>query len=153
MTRFTLLVLPFLASLVFAGCQQRATFQTASGCPEVQIAHTTKEKVADAIMQRMVNGGASLSRQTDSMLAFDKTIDDVWMSLALGSRYDVNPAARYTYSLMNTGDNVRVVGRVAGITNPGSAFEKQTDMTGSKYAQGMQQLLFKVQEDLSPAPK
>lgn len=78
---------------------------------------------------------------TKTLLVFEKPIDNVFAAALLGSRYDRTPAARVTYTIIETESSTRIVASLAAITNPGSAFERVTPMDDSKDSVRVQQFL------------
>lgn len=135
--RHTLIALAsFLALSACAGTLHRP--QTASGRPEVTIANTTPEKIKPVLVSEMANAGYRISKDTPYELAFDKPVQNLAMAALLGSEYDSQPNARITYTFAQIGKDTRVIGDVAVITNPGSAFERRTELNNGVDAYDLQ---------------
>ena len=125
MVRMTMVL---LVCFSLAACASPVTHQTASGRPEVTIATTTVDAVKGALISAMVNGGYSITRDSDYLLAFDRPVDNVLAAALLGSEYDSTPNARISYTIAELRSRIRVVADLALVTNPGSAFERHTNM-------------------------
>lgn len=121
-----LLVLLFLIPL--AGCATPVQHPTPSGKPEVIINKTNVKTVRNKVSEFMINYGYRPVRSDDMTAVFDKIINDGGMiNLMMGSQYDMNPAARVTYTFLEQGKAVRVIADIAVITNPGSGYERRND--------------------------
>jgi hypothetical protein len=96
----------------------------------------------------MLNRGYNVKSSTSTLLVFEKPIDNILASVLLGSRYDSTPAARVTYTIIETDTSTRVVASLAAITNPGSAFEQVTPMDNSKDSLIFQQFLNELKSSL-----
>ena len=129
---------------VVASCATPVKHHTASGRPEVTIATTNVEAVKGALISEMVNRGYSITRESDFLVAFDRPVDNVWAAALLGSRYDSTPNARVSYTIARIQDTIRVVADLAIITNPGSAFERQTNMNANEDSRKIQDLMDRV---------
>ena len=131
-----------------AACATPVKHHTASGRPEVTIATTNVGAVKGALISEMVNRGYSITRESDFLVGFDRPIDNVWAAALLGSRYDSTPNARVSYTIARIQDAIRVVADLAIITNPGSAFERQTDMNANKDSRMIQGLMDRVKSNV-----
>lgn len=129
--------------------------QTASGKVEVTI-NAPPEAVKASIVNAMVNQRYRISKDTAFELAFDKPTDNLLAAAFLGSRYDSTPNTRISYFLAPTPPSVRVVADFAIITNPGSSFERRTDLNRSEDTAQVQALLDDVkaqtEQRVAPAP-
>lgn len=131
-----------------AGCAATVRHNTPSGRPEVTINGRVGEQAATAIMNQMVNSGYSTKSVTSTMLVFEKPVNNILASALLGSHYDSTPAARVTYTIMETESTTRIVTSLAMITNPGSAFERVTPMNNSKSSTSYQEFLYQLKNEL-----
>ena len=127
-----------------AACAAPVKHHTASGRPEVTITTNNVGAVKGALISEMVNRGYSITRESDFLVAFDRPIDNVWAAALLGSRYDSTPNARVSYTIARIQDAIRVVADLAIITNPGSAFERQTNMNANEDSRMIQGLMDRV---------
>ena len=133
-----------VATLSLTACQT-VQHQTLSGKPEVTIFAADASLVKAEIINAMVNSGYNLSRDSAYQLVFDKQLTTNFTAqLLLGSNYDQVPAARVAYLISPTNEKVRVVADMSIVTNPGSAFERRTDMNHSKDAADLQTALGKL---------
>lgn len=143
-------ILALFVSLLFvaAGCATPIMHLTPSGRPEVTVTGRVGEQVVARITDRMLNSGYNVKTATKTLMVFEKPIDNVLAAALLGSRYDSTPAARITYTIIETDASTRVVASLAAITNPGSAFERVTPMDNSKDSVGVQQFLTELKSSL-----
>ena len=135
--------------LVTACTAPEQKLKTASGNPEIVIAGVTQKQVIDQIVAIKLQKGMQIRSVNDYGVTVSKRIGESFMaSLVYGSSYDSNPEARITYNVVEDGDAVRVYSRTEIITNPGSGFEKSTDVTANLAGQ-MQDELRKLQQALT----
>ena len=123
---------PFLLALcLVASCAHPPQkLSTPSGRPEVFIQNATGKQAIDAIVAAKLQKGIEIKSVTDySVIAQAKIQGSLGASLLFGSRYDSNPDARITYNVVNVSGGIRVFSRVEMLTNPGSAFERSSDIT------------------------
>lgn len=121
------------AILILAGCASNQP-QANLAPPQITIEHTTKKQVLDYIAERTIEGdsmkGFRIFNTTDYGITLAKKIEgSLWASYFYGSRYDTNPEGRITYNTVQKNDNVLVVGTFVIVTNPGSGFERVSDVT------------------------
>jgi hypothetical protein len=75
--------------------------------------------------------------------------DSALATFFFGSRYDSTPEARTIVNVVQVKDGVKVYARGEMVTNPGSAFEHVTDLTGAA-GDTLQKTLEGVRDDLTP---
>ena len=148
MLRILIALASFLTLSACAGTLHRP--QTASGRPEVTITNATPEKIKPVLVSEMANAGYRISKDTPYELAFDKPVQNLAMAALLGSRYDSQPNARITYTFAQIGKDTRVIGDVAVITNPGSAFERRTELNNGVDAYDLQTGLQRLSAAMNP---
>jgi hypothetical protein len=149
MTRFLIaLAVAYFCSACASGVQHA----TPSGHSEVTVSKATPDKVKAVLVNKMINKGYRITKDTQFELAFDKPVDNVMVSVLLGSKYDSQPSQRVSYSIAQVGEGVRVVSDFAVITNPGSAFERRTDVNKADATTDVQTLLEEVASELKGAP-
>ena len=137
-----------LLCLGVVSCAPPVTHQTASGRPEVTIATTNVDAVKGALISVMINGGYSITRESHYLLAFDRPVDNVLAAALLGSQYDSTPNARISYTVARIQSGIRVVADLAIVTNPGSAFERHTNMNANQDSLGVQKLLLQIKSQV-----
>jgi uncharacterized protein YceK len=135
------LILLFLMPLVLTGCATPITHDTPSGKVEVTINGVQKSAVKDELINGMVNKGYTVTRSDDALLVFDRPIQNSAAAFMFSSDFSANPTTRTSYNLIQTGKSVRVVADFAAITNPGSGFEKRTDLNAIPETRLMQDFL------------
>lgn len=95
----------------------------------------SKQRTKEAIVRTFVTAGHQLISDTDFQLIFDRPATG-FAAIWFGSNYDSQPNARVTLTL--TGNNpTQVNTRLEIVTNPGSAFERRTDVSNNKEARNV----------------
>ena len=138
-----------ILAIFLAGCATTPSLRTASGKPEVTIPSTSKKAVFDALTNAMIQQGYEVKNITDYSAVYGKKTDSILASMLLGSQYDSTPEARVAYTVVDTSEGVRVVAALQMITNPGSAFERVTDLSQSANAQSWQTFLENLRGSLT----
>jgi len=140
MTKKILIAIVMVISL--AGCATVRPLNTTTGKPEVIITDASKKDISDAIINTMLSWDLQLQKRDEYILIFGKKNTNIASSVLLGSRYDAVPEWRFTYNMVDYADGVRIIVNIAAVTNPGSAFERLTDLSkGSQDAQNIQKFL------------
>lgn len=130
-----------VAMVMVVGCVAPVQHNTASGKPEVTVSTSDVGAVKAALVSEMIDRGYNITTEGDFGMVFDRPVDNFLAGVLLGSSYDTTPNARIAYTLVPKSDGVRVVADIAVITNPGSAFEKRTEMNQSQSSLGVQEAL------------
>ena len=146
------LLAAFALATALLGCAAPQPPSTASGKPEVTIRQASPESVKAAIVNGMLNRGYRITRDTQFELSFDRPVDNVLAAALLGSRYDAIPNARVTFQIAHLAPDVRVVADMAIITNPGSSFERRTDVSAGAEAPKIQEFLDQIAASVRPVP-
>lgn len=143
----------FIASIFLtifmSGCATVQPLKTPTGKPEVTISNVTKKQVIDALTNQMLARGYQIKNVTEYNAVYGKRTDSFAAAILLGSRYDAIPEARISYAIVETGAGVRVVATLEMVTNPGSAFERVTDLSQGKDAHNIQNMLENLKASLS----
>jgi len=141
------------STLVFAllfGCAAVKPLNTLTGKPEVIIQDASKSEIADQITNAMLSWDYQLQKRDNNILVFSKRDQRLGSSLLFGSRYDSTPEWRFTYNIVDHPEGIRVIANIAAITNPGSAFERVTDLSrGSKDSENVYALLTQIRESFN----
>jgi hypothetical protein len=117
--------------LVLTGCATPVHHETPSGRPEVTIQGNLAKAVQGEITNEMLNRGYNVKSSGETLLVFERPIDNAMASVLLGSQYDSTPSARITYSIVESMNTTRVVASFVAVTNPGSAFERLTPLNNN----------------------
>lgn len=135
---------------VLAGCTTTSGPRTA---PERQMTvNAPKAKTKEAIAALMVSRGYQIQRDTDFVMDFATNTNNVMATLLLSSNYDSRIETRISVTFI--GDNpTQVSWRAALITNPGSAFERPTDITNNPEGDAVQVQLLAIKSQLEAKPK
>lgn len=131
-------------------CVPKPSYVTPSGKPEVDIV-APKPQVRDALVAQMVQRGYSMKTATDYSLVFEKP-GGTLQNLLAGSTYDAQTMLRVTYTVVEANGGVKVIGSAGVVANPGSAFEKVTDVTGGKPGNQVYEMLEGAKYSLEKAP-
>jgi hypothetical protein len=132
-----------LLAAALSGC---ATVPAAR--PEVSILGAQAPKVINVIIERNMARGNRLVAQFPSSVTFARRTEDFTTALLYGSKYDSTPEMRVTYTLVESGDGLKVFATAAMVTNPQSAYERHRDVTSGASA-GLQQNLEQLRAILS----
>lgn len=130
------------------GC---ATVQlgTPSGKPEVTIPNVTQKQVVDALVNQMIAGGYQVQSMNNYRAVFGKKDNSLASSLLLGSKWNTTPEYRIIYNFVVTNEGVRIIiTNIEGVTNPGTGFERITDLNQGKVAQSWQNMLEQLKSSL-----
>lgn len=146
--RSAIFALCVAAMTMLSACATPVQHNTPSGKVEATIRGTSKATVKDRITDQMINKGYSVTRSDDSVITFDRPVDDVMASVLLGSRYDGTPNARIIFNLIQTKGAVRVVVDCMAVTNPGSSFERKTPLNNTPETARIQDWLNNIKTSL-----
>ena len=139
--------------MLLSGCATVQPLGTPTGKPEVTIPNVTKKEVVDALTNQMLSWGYHVKAVTDYNAVYGKRTESMAAAIFLGSRYDAIPEARISYATVETDIGVRVVATLEMITNPGSAFERVTDLSQGKDAHNIQNMLNQLKYGLELSKK
>jgi hypothetical protein len=133
---------PFLLSFLFlAGCATTKPLNTPSGKPDITIPNVSKKQVTDALVGQMLTQGFNFKSSSDYNIVFIEAMDSFCEKSLLGSGCNVTPEHRASFMLDESSAGVRIVLTNQVITNPGSAFERVTDLSTGKPGQSWQDFL------------
>ena len=139
-----------LILVLITGCATIKPLNTPTGKPEVIIPDASKSEIADQITNAMLSWDFQLQKRDENILVFAKRDQRLGSSLLFGSRYDSTPEWRFIYNIVDHHEGIRVIANIAAITNPGSAFERVTDLSrGSKDSENVYALLTQIREGFS----
>lgn len=136
---FIAFAMPVLICL--GGCATPVNHATPSGRVEVTVQGKVGKELRAEISNMMLNTGYNAKNSSESLMVFEKPVQNVLAAVLYGSQYDSSPAARVSYSIVETDYLTRVVASFAVVTNPGSAFERVTPMDNNPDTRGFQMRL------------
>jgi membrane-associated protease RseP (regulator of RpoE activity) len=117
-------------SIFITGCATPPrSVATPSGRPEAVMAKAPLKEVQSVLTNVAMNAGFSTKSVTDFTAVYEKPSDNVAATMLFGSRYDSTPVWRMSFNFAPIGEDLRVVGMMQIVTNPGSAFERVNDMS------------------------
>lgn len=130
---FLVIVLPVL--VMHAGCATQPAGYNSNVRPDITIHGTTQKEVVNALVANSMSRGFQVVNATDYSVTTETRNTNLATALFFGSRYDSQPAVRVHYNVAQTSPElVRVNATAAIVTNPGSAFERITDVTNTQAA-------------------
>lgn len=126
----SILIIAVFLSVVTGCATPPQRLATPSGNPEIVIPNSTRKLVIDKLVADKLEKGMQVKSVNDYGVVVGKKVDSSFMaSFLYGSRYDSTPEARITYNVVETRDGVKVFSRAEMVTNPGSAYERVSDIT------------------------
>ena len=141
-----------ILGLLFSSCASNYNLNTSSGRADVIIYNVEKKDVVYVIINSLLSAGYSLKSQNEYNLVMTKRYDnpkDVGVALLMGSQYDPFPEHRVSFNLLNYSNGIRIITDVWMVTNPGSAFERITNLsTNSRMAYEYQIYLNEIKSSL-----
>ena len=120
-----------LVPLLFYTCAAPVRHYTPSGRPEVTINGKVGKQVQSEITNLMLNNRYNVKTSTDTLMVFERPIENILAASLLSSKYDKNPIVRVTFNIIEMETSTRVVASFAAVTNPGSAFERIRPMNNN----------------------
>jgi len=142
----TLLALFFL----LLGCTIIQPPNTPSGKPEIVFpAGIQKQKIRDLLVQAFSNKGFEVKRADEYSILLGRRSNSLAGVIVFGSGYDGVPEMRVNISTVDTVEGVRAIFALSYVTNPGSAFEKVTDVSNWRDGQQLQQELWELKANLT----
>lgn len=136
-----------LAALL-SSCATPVQHNTASGKPEVNIRGQVAKQAKGKLINQMINKGYNIKSESNSLVVFEKAMENFMAGVLLGSRYDTTPNARISATIVENSTCTRIILNFAAVTNPGSAFEKVTQMNQVKDTMLYQDILNQIKVEL-----
>jgi hypothetical protein len=128
----------FVALLTLAGCQTANQVSTASGRPEATYA-AAPEKVRAVMLNGLINKGFQVKTDTPYLLVVEQPSKNLMVNLLLGSQWNPTVNVRCSYTIVPIEKaSTRVVASCAAVTNPGTAYERLTEVNDAKSNQALQ---------------
>ena len=137
----------FVLTIIGCGSPQ-VKHSTPSGKPEVIIMGADVDIIASEIINRMINFGYGVTKTDNRMLVFEKPIKSFMGGFLYGSQYDSQPNARISYTLNHYKNETRVVASCDVVTNPGSSFERISNLDSSPETIKLQDMLNEIKASL-----
>jgi hypothetical protein len=141
------LVLAFMSTALIT-CTS-VTHETPSGRAEVTIPNTTVDRVKSYLVSIMTNKGYRITKDSQFQISFDKPSENIALNVLLGSKYDSTPNMRVSYDIAALPNGIRVISDLAVITNPGSAFERRTEVNEGPASAEVQAILTLLEPELN----
>jgi hypothetical protein len=135
------------------GCA--APLQTPSGRPEVTFARATREQIRDAMINKFVANGCTISQDTPSTLVFSKPWNNaggVMYQVLEGNSYSYTPQAELAITMANTQEGIRVFANCSVEMRNAFGGSDRQDMTQGQTAQQLQSFLEQVKLSLESNP-
>jgi hypothetical protein len=137
-------------SVSVAGCATTAQMKAAAVANQPIQVNVTKAAAKEAVAGVFIAKGYRITNDSDFVLEFSVPTSNVWAAVLLSSNYDSTVMARVQVQFV--GDNpTTVTWRAFLVTNPGSAFERLTDMSHSADAPNIQAALSSALNAIPPS--
>lgn len=136
MRRITVLM---LAVVILGGCATVQPILTNSGMPEVTICGISKNEVMEKFAAGLSMKGANIRNTSNYQIVVGRPVDNPLIAALYGSRYDSTPEARVIFTFADVNNCTYIGARLQIVTNPGSGFERITDISRGKDAYQLQQ--------------
>jgi hypothetical protein len=140
----------FLVINFLFGCATIPKLQISTGKPEVIITGVTKKQVIDALTNQMLALDFKIKTITDYSAVYARRMNSIRAAVLFGSRYDSFPETRISYAIVDAPGGIRIVATMEMITNPGSAFERATDLSRGKGRPIISDMLEQLKTSLEP---
>lgn len=115
------------ASVSLSGCASTAQMRVAAVANQPIATKATKQQARDAVAQGFISEGYAITKDSDFVLEFSRAAKG-WGAVLLSSNYDSNVQVRVAVSFVGDGPTT-VTWRAYYVTNPGSGFERLTDVS------------------------
>lgn len=148
MRKKIMIILVAIMVVGLGACATPIQHATPSGKVEATIDGVSKSAVKDRITDQMLNKGYTVTKSDDTIIAFDRPVDNLMAAALFGSSYDSTPNARITFNLIQQKGAVRVVADCILVTNPGSAFEQKNSVNNNAETAKVQNWLNDIKSDL-----
>lgn len=135
------IVLVLLTVAVLSGCATVQPIPTGSGMPEVTICGVRKNEVMEKFAAGLSMKGVNIRNTSNYQIVVGKPVDNPLIAALYGSKYDSTPEARIIFTFADINNCTYIGARLQIVTNPGSGFERITDISKGKDAYQLQQEL------------
>ena len=111
--------------LFLAGC---ATYIPAPNSPRI-IIHAEENAVKNYLVNDLVNKGWTPETDSQFTITLDKA-GGFWQNVFFGSQWNPQTMTRMTLNFVDTGNGINIIYHATILTNPGSGFQQQTEISG-----------------------
>ncbi len=124
------------------GCAAASPLQTGGGGPAITICKAGKTELMEKLAAMSSGAGVKVKTPDSGRIIVSKPVTDPATAALFGTRYNPTPEHREIMTFTAAGNNCTDIGIVIQIvTNPGSPYEKVTDVSKGKDAQEAQDML------------
>lgn len=136
------ILVSLIAVILLSGCANLAPLNTGSGRPEITLCGPGKTEIMEKFVAAATQDGFNIRNTSNFQIVMCKPVKNLFLAAMAGSRYDPTPEHRVTWTFADMGNNCTHIGAVLQIvTNPGSGFERITDISTGKDAHDLQRQL------------
>lgn len=128
----------FLLPLMLLGCATYKPLPTASGAPEVTVEGKSKADVKNILMNKMIDRGFKLHKESESSLTFSRQSSSIGASILASAQMGQATDQRINLNLMEAGKGTRVVASLELVGYPGTSHEQSQDWTRTRYGNEFQ---------------
>ncbi|MBA4390235.1 MAG: hypothetical protein C0399_04780 [Syntrophus sp. (in: bacteria)] len=119
--------------ILLTGCAGLPRMNTSSGRPEITICGVGKSEIMEKVVAGFIMAGFNIRNTSNFQIVMGKPVSNPLVGAMMGSRYDSTPESRLVWTFASLDNNCTHIGVVVQIvTNPGSAFERITDVSTGK---------------------
>lgn len=109
-----------------------ATSTAAGAQPaESTIANSTSAAVRPQLVGAMMTRGYHVAQESQSFIVFEKPADNAAAMFLFGTRMNMVPVSRVSFTMADMAGGTRIMGDSAIIANAGTAFERRNDITAT----------------------
>ena len=142
--KYSSILLIFVFGLSTYGCQ---TTPKVEMLPRSVSSLGTPAEFTNLLLAERVAKGYTIKQQTANLLVIERPANDVASQLVFGSDFNSVPNARLTYQFVGS-DPMTVTVSGSVVTNPGSGFERPTDMNGHQSMNDVVLEMRRIAQDL-----
>jgi len=142
--RMLILLVGPLFFIILSGCATVQPISTQSGMPEITICGIGKSELMEKFAASFSMGGANIRSTSNYQIVIGQPVTDPLVRALYRSGYDSNPESRAIFTFADVGGCTYIGVRIQIVTNPGSGFERITDVSKGKDAYDLQQELERV---------
>lgn len=136
---------------IMTSCQTAEPIKATSKPPEVTIENATRKQIIDIISGEMRDGGFKILSVNDSKLLVGRKSGAALIASVYGSSFTGMAEERIAYNVIDVGNSVKVSADIGIVANPGTSFEKITNLNDTKYASSMQASLESLKHSVQAA--
>jgi hypothetical protein len=140
------------AAILVASAWAAPAAAQASARAEITLPNATSATVRSQLVNTMMSRGYAVVNESQSVVAFEKPADNMAAMFLFGTRANMVPVSRVSFSMAEIGGNTRVMADIAVIANAGTAFERRNDLNFGADRDAAQGMLNGLSTASAPTP-